>query len=53
LRSQLFGGSLAEGPPVLRQLDGLTQIERQPMSEREQFKLFAALDLANRTPIEV
>lgn len=34
-------------------LDGLAQIERQPLSEREQVELFAALDLANRTPIEV
>jgi hypothetical protein len=34
-------------------LDGLAQIERQPLSEREQIELFAALDLANRTPIEV
>ena len=34
-------------------LDGLAQIERQPLSEREQIEVFAALDLANRTPIEV
>ncbi|AXN45105.1 hypothetical protein MM1218R_03170 [Mycobacterium marinum] len=34
-------------------LDGLAAIERQPMSMRRQIKLFAALNAANHTPIQV
>jgi len=34
-------------------LNGLAQIEHRPMSEREQIKLFAALDSANRTQVQV
>jgi hypothetical protein len=34
-------------------INGLAEIERQPLSVREQIKLFAALDPASRAPIEV